>query len=351
MTVKKTDKVEFAGLEEPFAAEPEARPAPRASLDLALMPTALHFRRSHFAIPAAQPAVSLAGAVSEPLSLTVDELRERWSARTVNVVLECAGHRRSELRPETAGIAWGIGAVSEAEWTGTPLRDVLAAAAFSPRALSVAFHGSDRGSHRAVEGTVSFGRAISLAKAIDADTLLAWEMNGQPIPAVHGGPLRAIVPGHYAVDSVKWLTQVDVLEHAFDGVFQAQDYRLYESGGAPGGVELHELPVHALLVHPADGEHIVRGRPILSGIAWGGRGGVARVEVSIDGGRWRAAELEPATRWGRVRWRLSWYARPGLCRIAVRATHRAGGQQPDAPRWNELGYANNSVHRATLGVR
>ena len=351
MTTKTTDKVEFVRPADALAEEPEVRPAPPASLVLPVMPTALHFRRSHFPIPATRPAVSLSGAVGKPVRLTVDELRERWSPRTVSVVLECAGHRRRELRPETPGIPWGLGAMSEAEWTGTPLRDVLAAAALSPRAISVAFRGSDRGSHRAAEGTESFGRGIALAKALDPDTLLAWEMNGQPIPAVHGGPLRAIVPGHYAVDSVKWLASIDVLEHGFDGVFQARDYRLYVLDGEPEGVELHELPVHALLVRPADGERIDRGRSTLSGIAWGGRGGVARVEVSVDGRGWRDAELEPSTRWGRVFWRHSWYARPGLHAIAVRATDQAGVQQPDAPPWNELGYANNSVHRAALSVR
>jgi DMSO/TMAO reductase YedYZ molybdopterin-dependent catalytic subunit len=345
-----TDKVNIMEAAEPLAREPEVRPATLASLELDAMPTALHFRRSHFPVPAPPGSVAVTGEVRRPFTIDLEALRERGSVHTVRAVLECAGHRRSELDPPAPGISWGLGAVSEAEWTGVRLRDVLGAADLSPDAAFVAFHGADRGESALAGGEVSFGRAVALGKALDRDTVLAWAMNGEPIPPVHGGPLRVIVPGHYAVDSVKWLEQVEVLDRPFTGAFQARDYRLYEPGGAPGGVELHELPVHALLVSPAEGEPIARGRSVLTGVAWAGTG-IGRVEVDVDGRGWRGAWLEPSTRWGRVRWRMPWYARPGQHTIGVRATDLAGARQPKWPRWNELGYANNSVHRSSITVR
>jgi DMSO/TMAO reductase YedYZ molybdopterin-dependent catalytic subunit len=346
MTEKLTVLVENIPVPPPLSSQPDVRPTPLAALDLPAIPTALHFRRSHFPVPEIDLAARLdvVGAVEAPLTLCVAELSARWDARAVSAVLECAGHRRSELRPETPGVPWGVGAVAEAMWTGVRLRDVLLAAGISPAAVAVAFLGRDRGGHKSGAVNVPFGRAIDIAKALDEDTLLAWAMNGEPVPAAHGGPLRAIVPGHYAVDSVKWLERIIVLEQPFTGPFQTQDYRVQ-------GRELHELPVHALLVRPAAGKDVGRGRRGLSGVAWGGRGGIARVEVDVDGAGWRDAELVTGQQWGRTHWRLPWYARPGSHTIAVRATDASGSAQPDQPLWNELGYANNSVQCVSLVVR
>ena len=346
MTEKLTVLVENIPLPPPLSSQPDVRPTPLAALDLPAIPTALHFRRSHFSVTEIDPAARLevAGAVAAPLALSGAELRGRWGSRAVSAVLECAGHRRSELRPEAPGVPWGVGAVAEAVWTGVRLRDVLLAAGVSPAAMVVAFRGRDRGGHRSGATNVPFERAVSIAKALDEDTLVAWAMNGEPVPAAHGGPLRAIVPGHYAVDSVKWLECITVLEQPFAGPFQSQDYRVQ-------GRELHELPAHALLVRPAAGKDVERGRRGLSGIAWGGRGGITRVEIDVDGAGWRDAELVPGARWGRTHWRLGWYARPGRHAIAVRATDGGGTAQPDQPLWNELGYANNSVQRVSLVVR
>lgn len=332
----------------PFPEQPEVGPAPLTALALRAMPTALHFRRSHFAVPAWQPEtrIEVTGSVESPRVLTLGDV-QRGTTRTVSAVLECAGHRRAELHPDASGVPWSLGAVSEAAWTGVPLREVLHEAGVLSGAVAVAFHGRDRGRRPETAIPVAFSRAIALAKALHPDTLLAWEMNGEAIPPVHGGPLRVIVPGHYAVDSVKWVDGITVLERHFDGPFQAVDYRLGE--GTAG--ELHELPVHSLVLQPSPANRVERGANEVSGIAWGGSGGIARVEVAIDGADWRDATIAPTTPWGRTYWRLSWHADPGAHRIAARATDASGVTQPETPRWNPRGYANNSVHRIALHAR
>lgn len=330
------------------ASEPENRATPTPALGLRPMPTALHFRRNHFAAPRDRPAELTVEGLSER-TFSASELLEAGPARDVTAVLECAGHRRTELEPPVAGVPWGVGAVSEADWRGLPLRELLLEVGIPSAARAVAFQGRDRGLRDNVGDAVSFSRAIALEKALDDDTLVAWQMNGEAIPAVHGGPLRALVPGHYAVDSVKWLERVTILESDFEGPFQRLDYRL-STDDADAGIELHVLPVHSLLLGSDDGRPVDGGRGELSGIAWGGADGVASVEVSIDAEPWEPAELERASRWGRVFWRLEWHPTPGLHSVAVRATDGVGRRQPGAPQWNRLGYANNSVHRVEIIV-
>jgi len=311
--------------------EPENRPAPLEALALRAQPTELHFRRNHF-LPPERPAAEVTVAGMNKRTFSLAELRSRAAAATVSAVLECAGHRRAELEPPAEGIPWELGAVSEARWSGLPLRELLLEVGVPPAARSVALYGRDGDVER-------FGRAISLEKALSEETLVAWEMNGEPVPLVHGGPLRAIVPGHYAVDSVKWLERIELIDGEFEGSFQRLDYRLFTADDDEG-VELHALPVHALLLDSGTRE--------LSGIAWGGEGGVASVAVSIDDGPWEQAELERTSRWGRVFWRHAWEAAGGTHTVAVRATDAAGTAQPDAPQWNRLGYANNSVRRVRI---
>jgi DMSO/TMAO reductase YedYZ molybdopterin-dependent catalytic subunit len=341
LSTNPTEKLEIAAA---LSEEPEVRASPAGALGLRRIPTELHFRRSHFATPSPATGASLSVGGLRELAFTAAELRRR-ADRTVAVVLECAGHRRSELDPAAAGVQWGVGAVSEAEWTGVPLRELLLEAGVPPAARAVVLHGRDRGRRGTSELPVHFARAIPVEKALAEETLVAWAMNGEAIPAVHGGPLRAIVPGHYGVDSVKWLDRVTVLEQEFEGPFQRLDYRFFADAADERGEELHELPVHALLLAPAPGRALRAGQIGLSGIAWGGAGGPARVEVALDGGAWRQAELERTGEWGRAFWRLDLELVAGPNAVAVRATDAAGGTQPERPRWNRLGYANNSVQR------
>ena len=324
-----------------------ARPTPLWALELGELPTDHHFRRDHFGVPELDPAgwrLEVAGAVEQPLSLSLAQV-QALPAQTLKVVLECAGHRRTELDPPAEGIPWGAGAVGEARWAGAPLRELLALARPSRRAAAAVLEGADRGPFAHLAGEFSFARCLPLAKALDRDTLLAWQMNGAPLPAAHGAPLRAVVPGWYATDSVKWLVRIELIEGEYDGPFEALDYRL-------GDDRLTELPVHALVTSPAEGAEVIPGPLDVGGVAWGGRGGGKAVEVRIDGGDWDAAACDPpAGPYALTRWRARVELSPGGRTIAVRATDGAGRSQPETPLWNPRGYANASVHRVRVRVR
>jgi DMSO/TMAO reductase YedYZ molybdopterin-dependent catalytic subunit len=330
--------------------DPVARAASVESLGLLHMPTMSHFRRDHFGVPEIDLStwrLDVSGSVERPFELSLSEL-QTFPLRELSVVIECAGHRRAEYRPTLAGLPWKSGAVSEAVWAGTSLANVLAEAGYPAKGL-VVLEGADRGPFRGV-GNIPFARALPIAKALDTDTLVAWTMNGEPLPEAHGAPVRAVVPGWYGMDSVKWLTRIAVTQRPFMGPFEAIDYRL---SSVPNGRDdrLMELPVHSLFTSVADGARVPAGDTVLRGIAWGGRGGVAEVEVLVDGGGWRRAELGRRTsRYGRTHWSLAWVARSGLQTLAVRATDAAGAEQPAAPEWNEGGYANASVQRIRVVV-
>ena len=177
--------------------------------------------------------------------------------------------------------------------------------------------------------------------------LLAYEVNGEPISAERGGPVRAIVPGWYATDSVKWLDRVWFTAGEFDGVFQAHDYR-FRPPGAPGsGRRMTELPVHALIISPTDGEERPAGSDArIRGTAWGGTGGIAQVLVRLDLGPWTQARItHPRGRYSLTAWELACPLDAGVHEVACRAVDQAGHAQPDRPAANVRGYANNAVHR------
>jgi sulfane dehydrogenase subunit SoxC len=319
-----------------------------------VMKAAEHFRREHFPAPGIDRdgwRLVLGGLVETPAILALADLKA-LPARTLPVVLECAGHRRAELSPAVPGLQWQIGAVSEARWTGARLRDLLERAGIDSRATEVVLTGADRGPFEGDGGRHSYGRSLPLRKAIDPDTLLAYEMDGAPIPAAHGGPVRAIVPGWYATDSVKWLERIQVTAEEFGGPFQAIDYRFATADDAGPGRRMERIPVHSLVTEPAPGAPLEPGAACIRGIAWSGGGAVTRVEVQVDGGDWRRATITGrAGLYGRTRFEHAFTAEPGRHTIAVRARDAGGGAQPQEPVWNRRGYCNNAVHRLTVTVR
>lgn len=332
--------------------DPIIRAATRAMLDRSRMPTEAHFRRDHFPEPESDVSpwvLEVDGDVRNPVRLEVDDL-QRFPQTSLRVVLECAGHRRREFDPPTAGVPWGIGAISEARWTGASLRDVLELAGVSESARYVLLEGADRGYVPAAKRTIPFARSIPIEKALDPDTLLAWSMNGQMIPRGHGAPIRAIVPGWYATDSVKWLARIRVLERPFQGHFEKSEYRLRTSADA-GGRRLTALAAHALLLSHEPGTVVPRGPTLFTGIAWGGSGGVESVDLSVDGARWVTADVVPTrTSYARQWWVARWNAKPGSHTIHVRARDRAGNRQPEQPSWNSGGYSNASIQRVPITV-
>jgi DMSO/TMAO reductase YedYZ molybdopterin-dependent catalytic subunit len=326
------------------------RPTPLAALELPEIPTEQHFVRNHFPPPASDPdswLLEIIGA-SQRLLLDLDVLRALPS-RSLRVVLECAGHRRAEHEPVPPGVPWGCGAVAEARFTGPSLGPILRAAGIPSGTREVVLEGADAGTVDGFAGAHNFARSLPLAKALHRDGLLAYEMNGEPISIERGGPVRAIVPGWYATDSVKWLSRVWFTAEEFDGVFQAHDYRLRVPGQPGPGSRMTALPPHALISSPADGDRLEPGPVAVSGAAWGGSGGIEQVLVRIDGCPWQAATLGSRRRaYSRVGWRLECGLGAGSHEIACCAVDRHGVTQPERPPVNVDGYANNSVHRVRV---
>ncbi len=330
--------------------DPENRPTSHAALQLPGTPTHDHYRRNHFPYPQVDAAgwrLQVGGAVRTPLSLGLEELR-RMEQHRLSVVLECAGHRRTEYVPPITGVQWKTGALGQAAWAGLALRDLLQQAGLQDGAVEVVLHGADRGPFKGVEGEHTFSRSLPLAKALHPDTLLAYAMNGEPLPREHGAPLRAIVPGWYAMDSVKWLTRVEVVRQPFRGPFQELDYRFQPEGETGIGRRLDRIPISSLILEPLEGTELKAGTFLLRGIAWGGENGVRQVEVSTGGG-WQPAVLGPDPGPYQKRdWSLEVTLAPGRYALASRATDGAGAVQPERPTWNRRGYGNNSVHRVQV---
>jgi DMSO/TMAO reductase YedYZ molybdopterin-dependent catalytic subunit len=284
------------------------------------------------------------GAVAEPLELSLADLRGLPLAAAA-VVLECAGHRRTELDPPVDGVPWGAGAVSQGRWAGASLADVLERARPAAGAAHVVFRGADG------DGADVFARALPLDRARRDSVLLAWELDGAEIPLEHGGPLRAVVPGRYAVDSVKWLGRIEVVSEPFRGRFQEEDYRLFGAAGVPDGAPLGELPVSSLVTSPEEGDDVAAGTVRVAGVAWGGHGGVTRVGIRVDDGPWHEADLDDGLGPHAFRpFEATVALEPGPHLLASRATDRAGVSQPERPLWNARGYANSSVHRVAVHV-
>jgi DMSO/TMAO reductase YedYZ molybdopterin-dependent catalytic subunit len=329
-------------------------PTPLEALARRRTPASMHFQRSHYPAPELDPAafrLRVDGAVQRPLELDLADLRARPS-RTLHVTLECAGHRRTELDPPPSGLPWGVGAIAHSAWTGTSLASVLEQAGVADGACEVVLHGADAGGFGELPGTHAFVRSIPLDTALHPDTLLAWALEGEPLPLAHGAPLRAVVPGWYGVASVKWLVRVEVVREPFAGPYQALDYRFIRAGEEGLGEPLTVLPISALLLDPRDGDELAAGSTLVSGIAWGGEGGPARVELRVDDGPWQDAALlaDPREPYAPTHFRAELDLEPGARQLAVRATDGAGATMPDAPEWNVRGYRINAVHRVAVTV-
>jgi sulfite oxidase len=346
--------------EEPLNAEP-ARTA-LAGTDLTGVDT--FYMRNHGPVPEVDPRtwrLRVNGLVDTPLELSLDALREGFAQHEVTAVLQCAGNRRSGLmsvRDIPGKEPWDAGAVGNARWAGARLADVLAAAGLRPGARHAAFTGADMSAE--TSPPQPFGASIPLRKAMSAEVLLAWNINRQPLPRVHGAPVRVVVPGYIGARSVKWVSQVTVQATPSDNYFQATDYRLLPAEADPAstgpgeGIPLGPFTVNAEILLPANGTAIP-GPVTVAGYAVAGDGRqVARVDVSLDGGRtWRQAILaEELSPWSWRRWHATLPLPPGPAEVTVRAWDSAGGVQPEsaAQLWNPKGYANNAWARLRFTV-
>lgn len=321
----------------------------------AVMPTRHFYLRNHFAIPnldGERYRLSVGGLVERPLSVSLTELYNLPCESRV-VTLECAGNGRSFFEPAVPGEPWALGAVSTAEWTGVRLLELLERAGVRSGATDVSFAGADSGPVGGADASVRFARSLSFDQIRDADPLLAYSMNGEPLPAPHGYPLRLIVPGWYAVASVKWLTDINVTDRTFEGYFQTTKYWYqWVRDGRDEREPVTLLNVRALIVAPASGMKLPLGETAIRGVAWSGAANIAKVEVSLNGGPWQEARMIGEGRSGAWQWweLLLTLEQPGPLVIRARATDTAGRTQPDEAEWNRLGYGNNSVHAVAAHV-
>jgi sulfane dehydrogenase subunit SoxC len=333
---------------------------PLEALRRPITPIGMHYVLVHFDIPEIDPTtfeLIVDGRVRTPAALTLEDLRAR-PAVSMPVMMECAGGGRAHLAPRPVSAPWHDEAIGCAEWTGTPLRGVLEDAGLLKDTAELLFTAYDRGVDQGVEQ--DYQRSLPVDEAMRGEVLLAYAMNGQPLPASHGFPLRLIVPEWYGMASVKWLRSITAIAQPFEGVQQTLLYRYRQSEDDPGTAVTRKKP-RALMAPPGIPEflsrtrHLRAGRTLVEGRAWSGADAVCRVQFSADGGRnWDDARLEePNGRHGWSAWSYEWDAgETGDYELCARATDSAGNVQPldSAENWNQGGYAVNAVQRVAVRV-
>ncbi len=340
---------------------PEDLETPVGLLNTRITPNDLFYVRHHsYAAQvdgqaAKEWIVKVDGEVERPLNLTLDELKKLPKA-TVTVTLECAGNGRAFFDPPVAGIQWEKGAVGTARWSGARLADVLKKAGVKTSGKYVALDGADK----PIGKMPDFVRNLPIEKAMHADTILAYEMNGEPLPALHGFPVRAVAPGWEGAYAVKWLNHIQVIDKEHEGFFVKTAYRYPNKRVAPGAavdpkdmVPLTGLVVKSFINSPLEGAKFKPGKVRVTGFAWAGEVHIAKVDVSMDNGStWVPAKL------GKERERYAWQsfehefdiAAPGSYLLMARATDDKGRMQPVAPQWNPSGYLWNVIDKVRIDV-
>ena len=300
-------------------------------------------------------------AAASPLELTLTQLRREFHPAELVAVCQCAGHQRGLAEPHVPGVQWGAGAVGNARWRGVRLRDLLARAGLMRQAIEIAFDGADA---PVIAQTPDFMKSLPVDKALDENTLVAYEMNGSPLPAWNGFPVRLIVPGWAATYWVKQLTSVRALARPLSNFWMSTGYRvptaIYPSTGefrsqdSATSTPVTQIDVNSLVTSLRTGERLESGRPAsLRGIAWDSGQGIARVELSLDGGRqWQSARLgSDLGRFSFRTWTFDFTPRDrGPAVILCRATSGRGIVQPETWRANPSGYHNNVIQRLEVHV-
>ena len=344
-----------------------AGPPPRLLNQSYITPTNLFFVRSHGDVPEVDVhlyRLEINGKVLQPLSLSIAEIKNNFERVEVSATLQCAGNRREELMALKSipnELEWGVEAISHAVWVGIRLRDVLAEAGVESAAdshLHVEFCGLDDVERQ--HKHFRYGGSIPLAKGLSSEVILAYEMNGEPLTPVHGFPLRTIVPGYIGARSVKWLDRITVQNEPSENYFQSHAYRLFaphtraETVKWEDGVMLGEMNVTSVICSHDENESIPAGIVIVQGYSITGGRGIARVDVSCDGGcTWVQAELFNDTScWSWTLWKANFELKPGKYQLVVRAMDTSANTQPEdvTQVWNFKGYMNNAWHRVNIEV-
>ncbi|MDH5281563.1 MAG: sulfite oxidase [Thermoleophilia bacterium] len=331
---------------------------PLEALRWDVTPIGLHYLLTHYDIPDVSVhswRLEIGGLVERSQSLSLDEIRTRPSVE-VAVTMECAGNGRVHVEPHVVSQPWLLEAVGTARWRGTPVAGLLEDVGIRGDAVEVLFTGLDRG----VEGgeEQAYARSLPLSEILAGDAILAYAVNGVPLPPQHGYPLRLVVPGWYGMTSVKWLSSITLLSEPFDGYQMRHSYRTRQHEDELGEPITRMAP-RSLMVPPGIPEFMSRSRVVPAGLcelrgrAWAGESEIAGVDVSTDGGKtWQEAELDDDAlgRWAWRAWRFTWDVEPGDHELCCRARDGAGNVQPLEAPWNVGGYMNNAVQRVAVTV-
>ena len=320
-----------------------------------VMPNARFYVRNHFAAPTLDPAtwrLAVGGLVERPLTLSLPEL-QRMPSQTLVATLECAGNGRSTFDPPVEGEQWQLGAVSTAEWTGVLLSEVLDRTGPTSAACEVLLRGADQGTVEGAARPIHFERSLALDDALDSGALLAYAMNGEPLPLQHGYPLRLIVPGWYAVTSVKWLSDIELIGTPFSGFFQTDRYVYeWERDGDVVREPVRLQQVRSVITEPTADTELPSGDLLVRGVAWSGAAPISHVDVRVDREPWQRARLVGERRFGSWQWweQLLHVGAPGPIELSARATDLAGRTQPETSAWNRLGYGGNAIQVVTVAL-
>ncbi len=378
MTAGKAKSAAFAGHDDPALAGKDAAVFPISdaplvaearpeALDDDTTPTEKFFVRNNGKTPRISNAerwiLSIDGEVDGAIALSLGEIKEKFEHVTQRMVLECGGNGRAHFSPPTEGVQWHHGGVGCAQWTGVRLRDVLNFAGLREGARYTGHFGADPALD-ATHPSPPISRGIPIAKAMDANTLLAFAMNGADLLPVHGFPLRLIVPGWVGSVSHKWLSRILVRKDRHDGTLMDPWHYRVPTGRTQYGdkfdpmtfVDLESMPVRSIITSPAaDATVRAKENVVVRGAAWAGDQTITLVELSCDKGvTWQTAELSPPQNpydWTRFTKRVL-FSSPGKHEVWSRATDNTGKAQPnEAQDWNPQGYGANPVHKIRVLVR
>ncbi len=322
------------------------------------------FIRSHFGQPVideSQWILRIDGLVEHPLTLSLDEIK-KLDFKSLHAVLECSGNGRGLQTPKAPGVQWKKGAVGNAEWGGVPLKVLFRKAGIKSEARFATLEGADKPTLPSVPG---FIRSVPLEKLQDENTLIAWKMNRQNLPILHGGPIRLVLPGWYGENWIKWITHITLTDKEDTGFFMKKAYKMPktplkagEAWDSSTGIPIEQILVQSFIVSPVSGEKVKRGKIEIRGKAFSGFGSISKVEISLDHGKtWNTTQLEAPhiserndiEGWQEFNKTIS-VSEPGEIEILSRATDQKGNQQPLVQAWNPPGYLRNAVDSVIIQI-
>ncbi len=324
-----------------------------------------HLDETPTAVDLSEWRLHVEGNVEKPVQFSMADLAGRFKPVSIAAVNQCSGNSRSRFQPRVAGGQWGNGGMGNAVWTGVRLKDLLDAAGVKKGSLQVQWEGMDRGKGPEGFGSNQYSKSLELSNPVIEECVIAYSMNGEPLPILNGFPARVVVPGYFATYWVKALTHIRVLDKPDENFWMRAAYRIPDTprgsatpedvkAGKVKTVPIGRIPVRSFIITPDGSSKIPAGIPVsLRGVAFSGFDRVVKVEVSTDGGKsWRDARLgEDYGPYSFRMWESAWTPeRPGRAELAVRATDGIGNVQTDDAVWNAGGYLWDRIERQEVMV-